>query len=208
MTCYKRCCSSTRCGRAREGRVTGRGLAGKMCRIFRTWAVTAFVALLFIANTINSSGDFAAMSEAVELVLGWRRHVFTQLFAVFSRILQVMLVPFHWTDVDFRTVIPQLALTGAKALFGTTNIRAIQPGYHRYRAARCACTGRIGSLRQMRPPVENRTGAQATGGGRALYSCRVRRARRPRGRLFAIRSDPGARLPVASSAPEPNFSTV
>ncbi|MGO6854909.1 MULTISPECIES: hypothetical protein [Rhizobium] len=39
-----------------------------MCRIYPTWAVTTFVALLFSANTINIGGDLAAMGEAAELV--------------------------------------------------------------------------------------------------------------------------------------------
>ncbi|MDE4589233.1 divalent metal cation transporter [Sinorhizobium meliloti] len=151
---------------ARIGRVTGHGLAGNMCRIFPAWAVTTLVALLFIANTINIGGDLAAMGAAAELVLGWGRHVFTLLFAVTSLILQVLVpyhryvrylkwltlvlfayvgvvltVEIEWTEVALRTVAPQLALTGATAtmvvaIFGTTIIRAIQPGHHRHRAAR------------------------------------------------------------------------
>jgi Mn2+/Fe2+ NRAMP family transporter len=40
---------------ARIGRVTGHGLATNMRQIFPPWAVTGLVALLFIANTINSA---------------------------------------------------------------------------------------------------------------------------------------------------------
>lgn len=207
MTCYRRCCSSTRCGRARTGG-TGRGIAGSMCRIYPTWAVTTFVALLFSANTINIGGDLAAMGEAAELVPGPGRQVFPLLVAVSSRILQVVLSLFTGPASRFRTVIPQLALTAAKALFGTTNIRAIQPGYHRHMAARHACTGRIGSLRHMRSAGGKPDCSTSRGGGWALHSCRARRSRRLRGRLFANRSKPGARLLVASSSPESNVGTV
>lgn len=174
----------------------------------RSWAVTTFVALLFSANTINIGGDLAAMGEAAELVPGPGRQVFPLLVAVSSRILQVVLSLFTGPASRFRTVIPQLALTEAKALFGTTNIRAIQPGYHRHMAARHACTGRIGSLRHMRSAGGKPDCSTSRGGGWALHSCRARRSRRLRGRLFANRSKPGARLLVASSSPESNVGTV
>ena len=135
---------------ARIGRVTGHGLAANMRRIFPPFAVTALVALLFIANTINIGADLAAMGAAADLVLGWGRHLFTPLFAAISLSLQIW-VPYHryvgylkwltlvlfayvgvvftvqidWGEVALRTVIPQLALTGATAtivvaVFGTT----------------------------------------------------------------------------------------
>src|ERR1700759_4312406 len=44
---------------ARIGRVTGRGLASNMQRVFPGWIVTGLVALLFIANTINIGADLA-----------------------------------------------------------------------------------------------------------------------------------------------------
>jgi NRAMP (natural resistance-associated macrophage protein)-like metal ion transporter len=135
---------------ARIGRVTGHGLAANMRRIFPAWIVMGLVALLFIANTINIGADLAAMGAAVELVLGWGRHVFTILFAGISLTLQVM-VPYHryvrylkwltlvlfayvgvvltvridWSEVALGIMAPQLALTGATvtmvvAVFGTT----------------------------------------------------------------------------------------
>lgn len=135
---------------ARIGRVTGHGLAANLRRVFPAPAVLVLVSLLFIANTINIGADLAAMGAAAELTLGWRRHVFTILFAVISLSLQV-LVPYHryvrflkwltlalfayvgvvltvridWGEVAVRTVTPHLALTGATAtvivaVFGTT----------------------------------------------------------------------------------------
>ena len=46
---------------ARIGRVTGRGLAGNMVKVFPRSVVTLLVLLLFIANTINLGADLAAM---------------------------------------------------------------------------------------------------------------------------------------------------
>jgi NRAMP (natural resistance-associated macrophage protein)-like metal ion transporter len=134
----------------RIGRVTGRGLAANMQRIFPRWVVALLVGLLFIANAINIGADLAAMGAAAQLVLGWGRHTFTLLFAVASLVLQVV-VPYHryvrvlkwltlalfayvaviftvqidWTEVALRTVAPRIALTGGLmtvvvAVFGTT----------------------------------------------------------------------------------------
>lgn len=135
---------------ARIGRVTGHGLASNIGRIFPPWAVAALVALLFIANTINIGANLAAMGAAADLMLGWGRHLFTPVFAVVSLTLQIF-VPYHryvrylkwltlalfayvgviftvqidWSAVALRTVMPQLAWTGATAtmvvaVFGTT----------------------------------------------------------------------------------------
>ncbi|MFN3523552.1 MAG: NRAMP family divalent metal transporter [Phenylobacterium sp.] len=135
---------------ARIGRVTGRGLAANLRRILPSWAVTALVGLLFVANTINIGADLAAMGAAAELVLGWGQYVFTLGFAALSLGLQI-LVPYHryvrflkwltlalfayfgvvlsmnidWGEVAARTVAPRLELTAATAtvvvaVFGTT----------------------------------------------------------------------------------------
>jgi NRAMP (natural resistance-associated macrophage protein)-like metal ion transporter len=49
---------------ARIGRVTGRGLAGNMVKVFPRSVVTVLVMLLFVANTINLGADLAAMGAA------------------------------------------------------------------------------------------------------------------------------------------------
>jgi NRAMP (natural resistance-associated macrophage protein)-like metal ion transporter len=135
---------------ARIGRVTGRGLAANLARVFPRSVVVLLVGLLFLANVVNIGADLAAMGAAAKLVLGWGQHVFTVLFAVLSLSLQI-LVPYHryvrilkwltlalfayvgvvftvhidWSQVALRTIAPQLALTGATvtmvvAIFGTT----------------------------------------------------------------------------------------
>jgi NRAMP (natural resistance-associated macrophage protein)-like metal ion transporter len=135
---------------ARIGRVTGRGLAANMARLFPRPVVGVLVGLLFIANTINIGADLAAMGAAARLVTGWDHHILTVTFALVSLAVQIF-IPYHryvgflkwltlalfayvgvifavhidWTETLTRTFIPQLALNAASlttivALFGTT----------------------------------------------------------------------------------------
>lgn len=135
---------------AEIGRVTGKGLAANMGRVFPHWLVTILVALLFIANTINIGADLAAMGAASRLVLGWDQHALTIGFALVSLIIQVF-VPYHryvwflkwltlalftyvgvvftvhidWGRVVLHTVWPTIPWTAAAvttivAVFGTT----------------------------------------------------------------------------------------
>jgi NRAMP (natural resistance-associated macrophage protein)-like metal ion transporter len=84
---------------AQIGRVTGNGLARNMDDILPRWLVTALVALLFIANTINIGADIAAMGDAAALVVGGGSHIFTIVFAIGSLLLQ-MFVPYrHYAKI-------------------------------------------------------------------------------------------------------------
>src|ERR1700748_2136140 len=56
---------------ARVGRVTGRGIAGNVCRHYPATLLNMVVALLFIANTINIAADLGAMADANKMLLGW-----------------------------------------------------------------------------------------------------------------------------------------
>lgn len=79
---------------ARIGRVTGRGLAGNMVRIFPRSVVTFLVLLLFIANTINLGADLAAMGAAAKLMTGvGSSHLYTAGFAIFS-LLAIVFIPY------------------------------------------------------------------------------------------------------------------
>ncbi len=78
---------------ARIGRVTGRGLAANMCRVFPKPVVLALVALLFIANTINIGADLAAMGASVSLLLGWGQSLFVVVFAAAS-LLAIVFIPY------------------------------------------------------------------------------------------------------------------
>jgi NRAMP (natural resistance-associated macrophage protein)-like metal ion transporter len=135
---------------ARIGRVTGRGLAANMRRIFPRWIVMTLVALLFVANTINIGADLVAMGAAAELILGRGAHLATVAFALLSLGLQMFIpydryvrylkwltlalfayvavvfaVEIDWGEVFARTVMPELAWTAGVvtmvvAIFGTT----------------------------------------------------------------------------------------
>lgn len=76
------------------GRVTGKGLAQNMGEVVAEPIVTALVALLFIANTINIGADLAAMGAASQLLAGGGAHGFTAGFAVLSLLLQ-MFIPYR-----------------------------------------------------------------------------------------------------------------
>ena len=76
------------------GRVTGQGLARNMSDVLPRGLVTALVALLFLANTINVGADLAAMGEAAKLVAGFGEHGFTLFFAILSLGLQ-MFIPYR-----------------------------------------------------------------------------------------------------------------
>jgi NRAMP (natural resistance-associated macrophage protein)-like metal ion transporter len=135
---------------ARIGRVTGRGLAGNMVKVFPRSVVTLLVLLLFVANTINLGADLAAMGAAAKLVLGGNAHLYTVAFAVFS-LLAIVFVPYHryvgllkwftfsllayvgvvftvkidWPAVAVGAFVPEIELTGEAltlvvAIFGTT----------------------------------------------------------------------------------------
>jgi Mn2+/Fe2+ NRAMP family transporter len=55
---------------ARVGRVTGRGLAGNICRHYPGWLLNPIVALLFTANVINIGADLGAMADALRSLTG------------------------------------------------------------------------------------------------------------------------------------------
>src|SRR5262249_23920064 len=74
---------------AHIGRITGSGLAKNMTEVLPYPLVTALVALLFFANTINVGADLAAMGDAARLVAGFGQHEFTIAFAVVSVLLQM-----------------------------------------------------------------------------------------------------------------------
>ncbi len=78
---------------ARIGRVTGRGLAANMCRVFPRPVVLALVSLLFVANTINIGADLAAMGASVSLLFGGGQTLFTVMFAVAS-LLAIVFIPY------------------------------------------------------------------------------------------------------------------
>lgn len=76
---------------ARVGRVTGRGIAGNVCRHYPPWILNVVVALLFIANTINIAADLAAMGDALKLLIGGPGFLYVLVFGVASVVAQIFL---------------------------------------------------------------------------------------------------------------------
>lgn len=79
---------------ARIGLVTGRGLANNMQRCYPLALTLPLIALLLIANTINIAADLAAMSDAVKLVIGGPRHIYSIIIGATCLLLQVF-IPYH-----------------------------------------------------------------------------------------------------------------
>lgn len=53
---------------ARIGRITGRGIAGNLCRHPPRWLARALIAVLSIANIVNLGADLGAMGAALKLL--------------------------------------------------------------------------------------------------------------------------------------------
>lgn len=135
---------------ANIGRVSGRGLASNIRLHYPAWLLYSAVGLLVGANTINIAADVAAMGEALKLIVGGPRQLYTAGFGLLSLLLQVF-VPYHhyvrvlkwltlslfayvgtafvvhipWAEVALRTVWPHISwtrdyFTTVVAVFGTT----------------------------------------------------------------------------------------
>ena len=79
---------------ARIGLVTGRGLASNMQRCYPVMLTLPLIVLLLVANIINIAADLAAMSDAVKLVVGGHRHIYSIIIGVTCLLLQVF-IPYH-----------------------------------------------------------------------------------------------------------------
>jgi NRAMP (natural resistance-associated macrophage protein)-like metal ion transporter len=73
----------------RVGRVTGRGIAGNVCRHYSQTLLNVIVAFLFIANTINIAADLGAMADATKLLIGGPGIVYVVAFGVLSVAAQI-----------------------------------------------------------------------------------------------------------------------
>jgi len=135
---------------ARIGRVTGQGLAVNIKQAFPAWVLYSAVGLLLVANTINIAADVATMGDVLALMVGGNRHLLTVALVAASLSAQVF-VPYHryvkflkwvtlsllsyaavlftvhvpWSQVAFRTFVPQMSFDAATAtvvvgVFGTT----------------------------------------------------------------------------------------
>ncbi|MET0723194.1 MAG: divalent metal cation transporter [Tardiphaga sp.] len=73
----------------RVGRVTGRGIAGNVCRHYPASLLNIIVALLFVANTINIAADLGAMADATKLLIGGPGILYVVAFGVLSVAAQI-----------------------------------------------------------------------------------------------------------------------
>ena len=78
---------------AQIGRVTGHGLAANIREHYPKPVLYPIVCLLLVANTINIAADLGAMGDALALIVGGSRGLYTVLFALVSLALQIF-IPF------------------------------------------------------------------------------------------------------------------
>jgi NRAMP (natural resistance-associated macrophage protein)-like metal ion transporter len=169
---------------ARVGRVTGRGIAGNVCRHYSTTLLNVVVALLFIANTINIGADLGAMADATKLLIGGPGIVYVLVFGVtsvaaqiffdYSRYVAVLkwltlclfayvaalaFAHVHWGEALTGILVPRLTwsadyLTTIVAIFGTT----ISPYLFFWQASQEAEDQRVDHTKQ--PLIDKHYGAQ------------------------------------------------
>jgi NRAMP (natural resistance-associated macrophage protein)-like metal ion transporter len=75
---------------ARIGRVTGRGIAGNVCRHLPAALLWPLLGLLLVANTVNIAADLGAMADALALLIHGPRIVYVVLFGVGSVAAQIV----------------------------------------------------------------------------------------------------------------------
>ena len=101
----------------RVGRVTGRGIAGNICRHYPPVLLNAVVALLFVANTINIAADLAAMADASKLLVGGYAFPYVVMYGLISVIAQIFfdykryVAVLKWLTLSLFTYVAALAVT-------------------------------------------------------------------------------------------------
>jgi Mn2+/Fe2+ NRAMP family transporter len=99
----------------RVGRVTGRGIAGNVCRHYSALLLNVVVALLFIANTINIAADLGAMADATRLLIGGHGMLYVVAFGVISVTAQIFLDYRRYVSVLKWLTLSLFAYVGALA---------------------------------------------------------------------------------------------
>jgi len=135
---------------AEIGRVTGKGIAANMRRLYPPYLLYAVVGLLVLANVINIGADLGAMGAALRLILPGPQTPYVAGFAalivvlevfmqyasyasvlrwltlsLFAYVATVFVVGVPWGTVLLHLVVPHIEWTGAYftvvvAVFGTT----------------------------------------------------------------------------------------
>jgi NRAMP (natural resistance-associated macrophage protein)-like metal ion transporter len=121
----------------RVGRVTGRGIAGNVCRHYSGTLLGVVVALLFVANTINIAADLGAMVDATKLLIGGPGMVYVVGFGVISVAAQIFfdykryVAVLKWLTLSLFTYVGALAVahvSWSEALSGILLPRLIWSG--------------------------------------------------------------------------------
>ena len=112
---------------ARVGMVTGRGLIGNLKQRFPRSVLITFVAMLFVANTINVGADLSAMADAAETFSSVNSHLWVIAFGA----------GIAWATVRFRYGQIAAVLKWLAVVLFTYVIAGIQlkPDWHRVAAA-------------------------------------------------------------------------
>jgi NRAMP (natural resistance-associated macrophage protein)-like metal ion transporter len=76
---------------ARLGRITGKGIAANLKRVYPNYVAYSIVLLLCVANLFNLGADISAMGSAAQLVVGGSGVAYGVLFGILCLVLQVFL---------------------------------------------------------------------------------------------------------------------
>jgi len=76
---------------ARLGRITGKGIAANLKRVYPNYIAYSIVLLLCVANLFNLGADISAMGSAAQLVVGGSGVAYGVLFGILCLVLQVFL---------------------------------------------------------------------------------------------------------------------
>jgi Mn2+/Fe2+ NRAMP family transporter len=104
---------------ARVGRITGRGLAGNICRHYPGWLLQGLVLSLFAANAINIGADLGAMGDATRLLIGGPTTAYVLFFGVFCVTAQIFV---HYTRYVRVLKWLSLSLFAYVAALATVNV--------------------------------------------------------------------------------------
>src|SRR5262250_429505 len=76
---------------ARLGRITGKGIAANLKKVYSNYVAYSIVLLLCVANLFNLGADISAMGSATQLVVGGSGVAYGALFGILCLMLQIFL---------------------------------------------------------------------------------------------------------------------
>jgi Mn2+/Fe2+ NRAMP family transporter len=100
------------------GRVTGRGLAGNICKHYPAWLLYPLVGLLVVANTINLGADLGAMAAALRLLVDGPTGVCIAGFALLTVFAEVFIRYARYASMLRWLTLSLFAYVGATFVVG------------------------------------------------------------------------------------------